>query len=724
MLVEKLPFPEKVISVLKESVNELNEPQAKAVKAGLLDDKNLVVASPTASGKTLIAELAILKKFLKNEKSVYLVPLKALASEKYSEFRDKYGKLGMKIALSIGDLDSSEEWLDSYDIIIISNEKMDSLMRHNAGWIKKISLVIADEIHMINDPGRGPTLEVVLTRLRRLNPQIIALSATIKNAEEIAEWLGATLVKSDYRPVKLCKGVFYPNILDINDKKMQLGGDGDLENIISKDTVKRNKQALVFLSSRRSAEATAEKISEEIKINNEALKKISREIETALPYPTKQCKRLARVVEKGCAFHHAGLVAKQRKLIEDAFRAGTIKIITATPTLSFGVNLPAWRVVIRDVKRYTNFGMQYLPVLEVHQMFGRAGRPKYDTEGEAIVMAKSEKEALDLKERYIDSESEPIYSKLSVEPVLRMHVLALIAGGIEKKSRLEEFFSETFFAHQYEDMEGVMDKVEKILKQLESYGFIVVLNETPFVSKDFVPAFALHSDAKLTATPIGMRVSELYLDPESANKIIQGLKKFSSDLGYLVLINSCIEMWPLLRVRQKDGDAVEEELIKSGVAAPDSWNIDYDDFMMSFKTALMFNDWADECSEDALLDKYDIAPGELYGKITNADWMLHASGELARLLDEKGAATSLNKLRIRIKHGIKEELLDLVRIKNIGRVRARLLWKNNLKTARDVRNASEEKLGKILGKAIARQLKQEAQESLDKKMRSIKFSGE
>ncbi len=1257
MLVEKLPFPEKVISVLKESVNELNEPQVKSIKAGLLDGKNLVVASPTASGKTLIAELAVLRKFLDNKKSIYLVPLKALASEKYAEFKDKYGKLGMKIALSIGDLDSSEEWLDSYDIIIISNEKMDSLMRHNAGWIKKISLVVADEIHMLNDPGRGPTLEVVLTRLRRLNPQIIALSATIKNAEEIAEWLGATLVKSDYRPVKLCKGVFYPNhidakqndarsassssgvkhILDINGKKMQLDGDGDLENIISKDTVKRNKQALVFLSSRRSAEATAEKISEEIKINNEALKKISREIETALPHPTKQCKRLARMVEKGCAFHHAGLVAKQRKLIEDAFRAGTIKIITATPTLcldssvkvwggmantniadikpgklwaltknklmetpamhmtemeapeqmvkitstsgdeivlttnhrvlvkrkgekaliaasdcrienkiamagrinmettkapkwsdfviknklpiedraldedvfyfigamigdgysgaenrdvgifykgspcivgrdtevfdriklfcrkysihyregknfygvpqivfskakwfreflircgvdigqkkhinekllcshkrllshllrglfdtdgcvekrtkrvsfsntsfdltddvrksllrfgivtsfrkrgggsikilkqtystkdsaelyiqhrkclyefykeidfgverksmsleeilrefallvnkiscnrcsyeifldtfegrtkkqkewgrqkteiirllgkngrmkswqikekmglipwkgekrldhhfnliarkrignnvewklntigrwvfenlhlknlrlkdyfqkciicplcgfslqkklrgtwktgdfeediywdrikstefvmpttkkvydivlpdgggndhmfvangfivhnSFGMNLPAWRVVIRDVKRYTNFGMQYLPVLEVHQMFGRAGRPKYDTEGEAIIVAKSEKEALDLKERYIDSEPEPIYSKLSVEPVLRMHVLALIAGGIEKRSRLEEFFSETFFAHQYENMEEVMVKIEKILKQLESYGFIAVSHETPFLSKDFVPAFALHSDAKITATPIGRRISELYLDPESANKIIQGLKKFSDALGYLVLINNCIEMWPSLRLRQKDVESVEEELIKSGVAAPDSWDVDYDDFMMSFKTALMFQDWISECGEDMLLDRYGIAPGELYSKITSADWMLYASGELARMLDERDAAASLNKLRVRIKHGIKEELLDLVRIKNIGRARARLLWKNNIRTARDVRNASEDRLGKILGKAIARQLKQESRESLDKKMRSIKFSGE
>ncbi len=218
MLIGETKFPESVITALKSSgIEKLNEPQVLALKAGLLERKNIVVASPTASGKTLIAELAFLKHYLGNGKTVYLVPLKALASEKYHEFKERYKQIGMRIAISIGDLDSSDTWLRNYDLIIASNEKMDSLLRHNADWIHDVTLVIADEIHLLNDASRGPTLEIVLTRLRQMcNAQILALSATIRNADEIAQWLEAGLVTSDYRPVKLFYGTGYPNDSEYN----------------------------------------------------------------------------------------------------------------------------------------------------------------------------------------------------------------------------------------------------------------------------------------------------------------------------------------------------------------------------------------------------------------------------------------------------------------------------------------------------------------------------
>src|SRR3989338_8799384 len=122
MNLSELNMPQPVISAIRKSgIESLNPPQAAAVKKGLLDGKNLVVASPTASGKTLIAELAIIKKFLANEKSVYIVPLKALASEKYEEFTAKYKPLGMRVAVSTSDFDSQDELLGSYDLIILSN---------------------------------------------------------------------------------------------------------------------------------------------------------------------------------------------------------------------------------------------------------------------------------------------------------------------------------------------------------------------------------------------------------------------------------------------------------------------------------------------------------------------------------------------------------------------------------------------------------------------------
>ena len=187
--------------------DSLNPVQKLAVDNGVLDGKSLVLAAPTASGKTLVAEMAALNAVMQGMKVVYIVPLKALASEKYDEFKKKYEPMGIRTAMSIGDLDSSDPWLARYDIIIVTSEKMDSLLRRGIPWISEIGLVVADEVHLLDSPDRGPTLEVVLTRLRQVaSPSILALSATISNYEEIAGWLDAGFVKSDWRPVDLHSG--------------------------------------------------------------------------------------------------------------------------------------------------------------------------------------------------------------------------------------------------------------------------------------------------------------------------------------------------------------------------------------------------------------------------------------------------------------------------------------------------------------------------------------
>ena len=681
---------------------DLNPVQREAVSNGLFEN-NLIVAAPTASGKTLCAALAGLNCYYnKRMKMIYLCPLIALAQEHYSSFKEKFEKFGIKIALSIGDYDSSDPWLRDYDWIICSNEKADSLIRHGADWIRDIGLIVVDEIHMLTDSSRGPTLEILLTRLREIVPyaQIIGLSATISNVKEIAEWLNANFVLSDWRPVKLYEGVSFDHTIKfLNKKGYELEKNLWHELAILDNSLKSNKQVLFFVASRRNAESLADKLSEETrkyisKKDIQALAKIAEDVLNVLEVPTKQCKRLAKCLKHGIAFHHAGLLGEQKKIVEDNFRKGLIKAIVATPTLAMGVNLPSHRVVIRDAKRfYSGYGARYIPVLEYKQMAGRAGRPEYNDEGESILIAKDEDEAFEMFERFVNAEPEEIQSKLAVEPILRMHVLALIASGFIKDIHsLYEFFKKTFYAYQYGDITAIEIRVERILENLIEFGFIVRINE------------------KLIPTRIGKRVSELYIDPVTGYKFISRINA-TNEIGYLQLISNTLEMRPLLNVRDSDVRRIEEVLMKNhdkflgGV--PKEWEEEYEEFIQSVKTCLLFYDWINEKSEDELMSEFGVTPGELRTRLANAEWLCYALQELALLLGKKEVLKDLRKLRIRLKHGIKEELIPLIKLKGVGRIRARKLYSHNLRSLEDLRKIPLEVLQRIVGSNIAKSIKEQ-----------------
>jgi helicase len=687
---------------------ELNPVQKEALKKGLLKGKNLVIFAPTASGKTFCAELAAMKTILdKKEKVVYMVPLVALANEKYQEFKKKYSQLGVKVALSVGDLDSADPFLRNYQLIVVSNEKMDSLIRHGAEWISDIGLIIADEIHLLDQADRGPTLEITLTLLRKLvpNAQLLALSATIKNAKELAKWLNAETVISEWRPVKLYRGVSYPYQIKFLDKEgYELDSNLPLEESIVKNTLNLRKQALIFVSTRKSAESLAEKLGKVVKqflLKNELkeLEKLANEIENVLEVPTQQCKKIAKCVKFGCAFHHAGLLHKQKMLIEENFRNSLIKVIVATPTLAYGVSLPAFRVIMRDLKRYyPGIGAIFVPVLDVQQMLGRAGRPPYDNFGEGIILAKSEEEAEEIIEHYFCGELEEITSKLAVEPILRMHTLALIASEFCKSVKsLLDFFSKTFYAFQYGEISVIKEKILDILENLRKWKFVEKKND------------------KLVATRIGRRVSELYIDPLTAHHFIECLakarKKEVQPFSFLQAICSAIEMRPLLSVRTGEFSELNEEIARREnqflVKIPDEWDLEYDEFLKSVKTALMFETWINEATEDYILSKFKVAPGEFYGRREIADWLVYSLHELALLLGYKELLKHIRKLRVRLEYGVKEELIPLVRLKQIGRVRARRLYSSGLKTISDLRKIPIESLARIIGEKIAYSIKEQ-----------------
>ena len=206
MHLSELPLPD---FFQKHYPYQLTPVQEKAIKAGLLQQTSLLVCAPTASGKTLIASMAIVHN-LSQGKAIYIVPLKALASEKFKEYQKLLQPTPHKVIVSTGEVDSDSPYLAKYDLIVLTSEKLDSLLRHKVSWLSEIRTVIIDEIHLLNDPSRGPTLEVVLTLLKTLiAPQFIGLSATIGNPQELAQWLGATLVLDTWRPVKLHKGIHF-----------------------------------------------------------------------------------------------------------------------------------------------------------------------------------------------------------------------------------------------------------------------------------------------------------------------------------------------------------------------------------------------------------------------------------------------------------------------------------------------------------------------------------
>ncbi len=206
MKLTELPLPD----FFKEHYQKfptLTPAQEKAVKAGLLENKSLLVCAPTASGKTLVATMGIVNTLDKG-KAIYLVPLKALANEKQKEYFQLFQNTKYKVIKSTGDIDSDSSYLANYDLLILTTEKLDSLLRHRVQWLAEIKTVIIDEIHLLNDQSRGPTLEIIITLLKQLiKPQIIALSATIGNPEELAQWLDAELVLDTWRPVELRKGI-------------------------------------------------------------------------------------------------------------------------------------------------------------------------------------------------------------------------------------------------------------------------------------------------------------------------------------------------------------------------------------------------------------------------------------------------------------------------------------------------------------------------------------
>jgi helicase len=703
MKIEKLDLPESAIEFLKsEGLTKLYPPQNDAIKAGLLKGKSVLVSAPTASGKTLIATLAIISYLSKNKgKVIYLSPLRALAAEKFLEFK-KLEKISIgnkiKVGISTGDYENIEKKLEKNNILILTNEKMDSIIRHGAEWIDEIGLVISDEIHLIGDDSRGPTLEMILTQLKELEhkPQILGLSATITNSDEIANWLGCKLVENEWRPVPLSEGVYDGGLVTMSD-----GTTFEVANTIrgtpidlGVQCVQEGGQSLIFAETRMRSKSLATKAVEVIeqlleKKELDELEKISKKILTNNEQ-TDLVKTLAILVKKGVAFHHAGLNQTCRQIIETEFRKGTIKLLSSTPTLAAGVNLPARRVVISNINRYNaKIGANRpISVLEYKQLCGRAGRPQYDKYGESIVVGNGNGE--EILEHYIKGKPEPIESKITEDKSLRTHILSVIVThpGI-KKEEILNFFLQTL---------GGLQSGKPTIK----FGIDIALR---FLSSEIL---IIKKGERYAATEFGKKTSMLYIDPLTATHFRDSIenvsKKRKHTFGFLHVITNSEEFFPKFSLRNKDFEtaSIMIENHTSELLEPIS---EYD----CSRSLLALQSWITESSETTLSDNLGIESGDMHRMVENANWLTYCLREIAKHVERADLLEELENLRRRIVYGIREELLELVKVKGIGRIRARTLFKHKIKTLDDLAKIPVNKLAEIdkIGLTLADNIKSE-----------------
>ncbi len=681
------PNIEEIMQKAYPFIKEYNPAQQAVIDSGYLEnDNNYIISIPTASGKTVLGVLAALKVLLQGGKVVYAVPLISLQNEKYKEFK-VFEKFGYKVG----------KHPRNSDIAVMVFESFDSLTRFSANTLNEIDLIIIDEFHMIGDYSRGPTIECAITRIKEKNKsmRIIALSATLQNMDELAHWLDADVVTHDYRPVPLHKEVLCAEDFGTKDKN----------NIVFKilnDSLNDSSQMLTFVSTRRFTESLAKKMADKIsKKIPEAKKEIYNSIaEDVLDVarrsnsqPTEVCYKLAECIQNGVAFHHAGLFDKQKEIIEDEFINGNLLMITATPSLMYGVNLPSKNVVIRDYSRWTEQGQTNIPVFDYEQMAGRAGRPGFDTEGYAYLLSKTYDEAYNLDEYYVHGEIEVTTSKLidNEDAVLKQIITQVSSGFAKDMNDLIEFFNKTFYgfqiSHTYNTMsfgfseESIKYEISTALEYLIQNGIIRL------------------SPSGLQTTPLGTLISRNNYAVKTAVKLKDYCNMMGDEFNEASLIYEISKTKDMPKINTKfraNKDNIREVLGVKGVFIGQVGN--------SESTAASLLEWINEKKEFEIENYLKVYAASTRRASYEASNITKYFYDICDVLGNYKFLNDIEKLSSRLYYGVNEKLIPLVMgIKRLGRQRARNLVNT---FGSDLSNISKDQLVKIdgIGDATAQKI--------------------
>ncbi|XP_036901423.1 probable ATP-dependent DNA helicase HFM1 [Sturnira hondurensis] len=465
--------------------------QSKAFDDLLYTDKNFVICAPTGSGKTVVFELAITRLLMEvplpwsNIKIVYMAPIKALCSQRFDDWKEKFGPIGLKCKELTGDtlMDDLFE-IQHAHIIMTTPEKWDSMTRkwRDNSLVQLVRLFLIDEVHVIKDENRGPTLEVVVSRMKTVQSlshtlentssvipmRFVAVSATIPNAEDIAEWLSngerpAVCLKMDerHRPVRLRKVVLgFPCCSNQTEFKFDLALNYKIANVIQ--TYSDQKPTLVFCATRKGVQQAASVLVKNAKFimtveQKQRLQKYTYSIRDS---------KLRDFFIHGIAYHHAGMELSDRKVVEGAFTVGDLPALFTTSTLAMGVNLPAHLVIIKSTMHYAGGMFEEYSETDILQMIGRAGRPQFDTTATAVIMTR-----LSTKEKYIQM----LACSDTVESSLHRHLI--------------EHLNAEIVLHTITDVNIALEWIRstllyiRALKNPSHYGFASGLNKDGIEAK-------------------------------------------------------------------------------------------------------------------------------------------------------------------------------------------------------------------------------------------------
>lgn len=664
-----------IINTAYPYIKEFNPAQKAVIESGYLEDKsNYIISIPTASGKTVLGILPALKTILNGGKAIYAAPLLSIQNEKVKEFK-AFEEHGIKVG----------KHPSNSDLSVMVFESFDALTRFSWNVLREVDTLIIDEFHMIGEYSRGPTLESAITRAKIINPslRIIALSATLKNIDEIEQWLDGKTVEHDYRPVPLNKEVLDAEMFNTKNKN-------DVIVKIVEKAIEDNSQALSFVSTRRFTESLATYVAKKIdkKTTKEQKQKFKQVADKLLEVPKKKgslptttCLKLAEAAEKGVVFHHAGLFNEQKEIIEDEFRNGNILMITATPSLMYGVNLPSKYVVIRDHTRWTSNGPASIPVFDYEQMSGRAGRPQYDDVGYSYLVAKTMDEAFDLEARYVNGEIELTNSKLiDNKDAIYKQIIAQIASSLSKNlDDLNDFFGKTLYGFQMKNNPSMsMFAQDSLNWELESALEFLLQNGI------------------IRATPEGLKTTDFGNLIAKSNYAVETAVKIKEYVSTMEKLNPAEMIYalaetpdlPLISFKgRKSKDPVRDKLSECGLFAVDIGNPE--------ATAVSLIEWIDERNEYEIENAYNVYSASTRRSAYEASRLVKFAKNTLEVLGNYSNLKDMDYLSARLYYGVKEDIIPLVvGVKRLGRKRARLLMKT---FGDNLSEASEKDLQKVEG---------------------------